>query len=84
MVGDQWWAVRDEVRGGIRGAKKIGDLMKLSAAYLGKPVSAGTPPAIRIGLPDGATVDSTDDDVDARLDRGARPGGHAPPAAARR
>ena len=27
----------------------------------------GTPPAIRIGLPDGSTVDSTDDDVDARL-----------------
>ena len=67
MVGDRWWAVRDEVRGGIRGAKKIGDLMKLSAAYLGEPVSVGTPPAIRIGLPDGATVDSTDDDVDARL-----------------
>ena len=67
LVGDRWWAVRDEVRGGIRGAKKIGELMGLSAAYLAEPVSIGTPPAIRIGLPDGSTVDSTDDDVDARL-----------------
>ena len=31
LAGDRAWAVRDERRGGIRGGKKIPQLMKLSA-----------------------------------------------------
>jgi hypothetical protein len=62
LVGDRWWAVRDEVRGGIRGAKKIGELMTLAARYVGD--AAG---AVEITLPDGTTVRSSDPDVDARI-----------------
>jgi uncharacterized protein YcbX len=31
MIGDRMWAIRDHEKGGIRGAKKIGDLMKFAA-----------------------------------------------------
>jgi uncharacterized protein YcbX len=62
VVGDRGWAVRDEVRGGIRGAKKIGALMDLAARYTGDP---GGP--VEIGLPDGASVRSADTDVNERL-----------------
>lgn len=54
MVGDRQWAVRDEVRGGIRGAKKIGSLMRLGARYVD---DANGP--VEITLPDG-TVTRTD------------------------
>ncbi|MEX0846884.1 MAG: MOSC domain-containing protein [Ilumatobacteraceae bacterium] len=62
MVGDRAWAVRDEVRGGIRGAKKIGDLMRLAARY----VDDHTGP-VEIDLPDGTMVRSDDPDVEARV-----------------
>lgn len=67
IVGDRAWATRDEVRGGIRGAKKIGALMRLAAAYDDGPGSSVT-----ITLPDGTTVragaDGTDAAVSAALD----------------
>ncbi|MGI9577390.1 MAG: MOSC domain-containing protein [Microthrixaceae bacterium] len=62
VIGDRGWAVRDEVRGGIRGAKKIGALMDLSARYTGDP---GGP--VEIDLPDGSTTASADGDVNDRL-----------------
>lgn len=55
IVGDRTWAVRDQVRGGIRGAKILGGLMRLSARYPGGPGSA-----VVITLPDGTEV-TTDD-----------------------
>lgn len=58
MVGDRGWAVRDEVRGGIRGAKKIGGLMRLAARY--DDPSGG---AVTIALPDGTLVSSSDPEV---------------------
>jgi uncharacterized protein YcbX len=65
MVGDRTWATRDEVRGGIRGAKKIGELMRCAARYLAGP---GGP--VEITLPDGATVRSDAPDIDTRLSAG--------------
>ena len=47
VVGDRGWAVRDEVRGGIRGAKKIGGLMRLHASYVGEPRPGGRCPRLR-------------------------------------
>jgi uncharacterized protein len=67
VVGDRMWAVRDEVRGGIRGAKKIGGLMRLRARYVEEPVPGGPPPPIEVTAPDGQRVRSDDADVDERL-----------------
>lgn len=67
IPGDRGWAVRDEVRGGIRGAKKIPGLMRLAARYLTEPESGAPPPPIEIRLPDGRITASNRDDVDATL-----------------
>ncbi len=54
IAGDRGWAVRDEVRGGIRGAKKLPDLMRCSARYLEEPGAASQAlPVPEISLPDG-------------------------------
>lgn len=65
MVGDRTWAVRDEVRGGIRGAKKIGGLMRFAARYVEPFAGAGT--AVEVTFPDGRSVRSDDPHVDAEL-----------------
>lgn len=67
MLGDRGWAVRDEVRGGIRGAKKIGELMHLGARYLAPPSDRNATPHIEITLPDGTFVSSSDPDVNDRV-----------------
>jgi uncharacterized protein YcbX len=67
MVGDRMWAVRDEVRGGIRGAKKIAGLMRLRARYVEEPRPGGPPPPIEVTAPDGQRVRSDDADIDERL-----------------
>ncbi len=58
--GDRHWAIRDEVRGGIRGAKKLGDLMRFSACT--RPDGS-----VLITLPDGATVSTSDPERDQRI-----------------
>ena len=67
VVGDRGWAVRDEERGGIRGAKKIAGLMQLHARYVEEPQAGKSPPAIEIRTPDGGCIRSDDDDVDEAL-----------------
>lgn len=62
VVGDRAWAVRDEVRGGIRGAKKIGGLMRLAATYESGPGSS-----VVVTLPDGEKVRAGDDGTDAAV-----------------
>ncbi len=69
VLGDRGWAVRDEARGGIRGAKKIGGLMRLHARYLEEPGEDLPPPPIEIRLPDGDAVRSTDPDVNDQLSK---------------
>jgi len=60
VVGDRTWAVRDLERGGIRGAKKIGALMRLAAHDLGDG-------DVGITLPDTSTVRTSDADVHERV-----------------
>lgn len=60
IVGDRYWAVRDEVRGGIRGAKKFGELMRFAASRR----SDGT---VLVTLPDGSAVSTADADRDRRI-----------------
>jgi uncharacterized protein YcbX len=67
LPGDRGWAVRDEVRGGMRGAKKIGGLMQLVAHYDREPSTAEPVPPITITLPNGAEVRSGDPDVHRKL-----------------
>ena len=67
LAGDRGWAVRDEVRGGIRGAKKIGGLMRLHARYVEEPRPGGPTPHIEVTASDGQRVRSDDVDVDERL-----------------
>ena len=67
LLGDRGWAVRDEVRGGIRGAKKIGGLMRLSARYLAPPSERNATPHIEIATPTGERFSSADPDVHERL-----------------
>jgi uncharacterized protein YcbX len=66
LPGDRAWAVRDEVRGGIRGAKKIPALMRLASRYAKEPAAAGSSPA-EILLPDGSTIETGSSDVNERL-----------------
>lgn len=67
LVGDRGWACRDEVRGGIRGAKKIGGLMRLAARYDVEPTASSPSPPVTITLPDGSTVGTGDPGVDERV-----------------
>ena len=71
LPGDRAWAMRDEVHGGIRGAKKIPALMSLSARYLAPPKGEGSSPA-EITLPDGSTIDTGAADVNAKLSSALR------------
>jgi uncharacterized protein YcbX len=63
--GDRTWACRDEVRGGIRGAKKIGPLMLLSAAYTGGDLRR----APVITLPDGTSFPADAADASDRVSK---------------
>ena len=60
IVGDRHWAVRDLERGGIRGAKKIGELMQFTAAR-------NTDGTVTITCPNGDKVSSGDPDVNSML-----------------
>jgi uncharacterized protein len=60
VVGDRMWAVRDLQRGGIRGGKKIPELMRLAARDLGDG-------RVEIRLPDGDVITTDAADVHERL-----------------
>lgn len=67
IVGDRHWAIRDIERGGIRGAKKIGELMQFSAARDNSDNNN-----VNITCPDGSIVNSSDADVNAKLSHALR------------
>ena len=64
IVGDRTWATRDEERGGIRGAKKIGELMQFAARYTADPGGE-----VEITCPDGATLLTSEPDCNERLSK---------------
>jgi hypothetical protein len=66
LPGDRAWAVRDEVRGGIRGAKKIPALMQCAARYTAEPAE-GRVPAPEITLPDGGRLRADAADANDRV-----------------
>jgi uncharacterized protein YcbX len=68
LAGDRAWAVRDEVRGGIRGAKKIPALMGLRARYEEPPAKQGSSPA-EILFPDGSNLRTGDPEINDRLSK---------------
>lgn len=68
LPGDRGWAVRDEERGGIRGAKKIPELMRCAARYLADP-QPGRSGDVEMRLPDGSTLRSDDPEAAGRLSR---------------
>jgi uncharacterized protein len=66
LPGDRSWAVRDEKRGGIRGAKKIPDLMRCHARFAGSPTRE-RPGVPEITLPDGSSLRADAADAAARV-----------------
>lgn len=64
--GDRAWALRDEVRGGIRGAKKLPGLMRCRARYAEAPSGGASAPA-EIELPDGQRFSTGDADAASRV-----------------
>jgi len=68
LPGDRAWAVRDEERGGIRGAKRFPELMTASARYRKEPADLGSSVA-SITLPDGTEFDTDDPDAELHLSK---------------
>jgi uncharacterized protein YcbX len=65
LPGDRAWAVRDEVRGGIRGGKKIPGLMRCKARYPVPPTQMSD--LAEITLPDGTRLTTHDRDASRRI-----------------
>jgi uncharacterized protein len=64
IAGDRHWAIRDNERGGIRGAKKIGELMQ----FVARPLDDHSA-EVAITFPTGEVARSSDHDVDEKLSR---------------
>jgi len=65
VVGDRAWAVRDEVRGGIRGAKQLPRLMGLAARYVEPPTDGSA--TAEIELDSGMRLLTSDPDIHRRI-----------------
>jgi hypothetical protein len=65
IIGDRCWAVRDEVLGGIRGAKKFPELMRCQAHFVREPSGPGDSGDVAVTIPNGETVRTTDPAAEA-------------------
>lgn len=63
IPGDRGWAVYDETRNGITGAKRLPQLRACRVRYSSEPVAGeGSPPAV-LTLPNGTSVSTESDDA---------------------
>lgn len=70
VLGDRTYAVLDAETGVIASAKvpkRWQDLLRFSARYVAEPVAGDPPPPVEITFPDGSTVRSDDEGIDAAL-----------------
>src|ERR1700693_3233068 len=70
LRGDRAYALVDTAGGKVgsaKNAKRFGDLLKYRAQFVTQPSSDGIPPAVRITLPDGTSLDSAQPDNQAAL-----------------
>jgi uncharacterized protein YcbX len=67
IPGDRGWAVYDETRAGISGAKRLPPLRACRARYLSEPVSGSASPPAEITFPDGVSVRADSPDAADRL-----------------
>lgn len=56
VAGDRSWAVRDEVNGGIRGARKLPGLLRCAARFTREPAHDGDSGEVEVTLPGGERV----------------------------
>jgi uncharacterized protein YcbX len=66
IPGDRAWAVRDEVRGGIRGAKRFPQLMEMRSHYKTPPTGTDSVTA-EIQFDDGSSASTSDTDINEKL-----------------
>jgi len=67
IPGDRGWAVYDETRNGITGAKRLPPLRGCRARYLSEPAAGAASPPVEITLPDGMQVRTDSADAASRL-----------------
>lgn len=67
VLGDRAWAVRDEVKGGIKGAKKFPALMQCHARYLDTPSAERPSARAEIELPDGSLVSTGEESAASQI-----------------
>jgi uncharacterized protein YcbX len=67
IPGDRGWAVYDETRKGITGAKRLPPLRGCGARYAQEPVAGAASPPAEITLPNGSTFHTDAEDGSRRL-----------------
>jgi uncharacterized protein len=67
IIGDRAWALKDEQRGGLTGAKRHPGLMSMSARFMHEPTARQRSPDVRIRDAGGTEFTSAAPDADARL-----------------